>query len=245
MRLAAHQPIFLPWLGFFDKVRRADVFVLVDHVQFERQDFQNRNRILTRQGVQWLVCPVRRASSREPIEAKEIEQRRDNGLAWGEKAALTLRHAYARAPYFERYMPFLEEALVTPWTHLADMNEHLIRFFLQVLGITTPVVRSTSLEGLSGARTEMILSLCRATGARTYLSGSGGSREYLDVGLLERAGVRVEWQAFAQRAYPQLHGLGAFVPSLSVVDLLFNCGPASGLVLRGVSARTGQGASTA
>src|SRR5271170_3619491 len=101
MIVSAHQSHFLPWLGYFDKIRRADLFVVVDHVQFERGDFQNRNRILTRSGVQWLTLPVRQRSRSERILEKEIDDRLVGGVSWGEKIARTLHHAYGRAPYFD------------------------------------------------------------------------------------------------------------------------------------------------
>jgi hypothetical protein len=234
MIVSAHQPLFLPWLGFFDKVRRADVFVLVDHVQFEKQDFQNRNRIQTRAGVRWLVVPVRHQSRDERICDKEIDDKPDGRTTWGERLASTLRHAYARTPFAKRYLPFLEDALTRPWRLLVDLDIHLIRYFLHELEIETPVVRSTTLEGVGGSRTEMILSVCQAVGADVYLSGNGGSREYLDVELLERNHIEVEWQAFRHPVYVQAGGgRDTFVPHLSVVDLLFNCGPASAAMLRG------------
>ncbi|MBI3725901.1 WbqC family protein [bacterium] len=236
MILSAHQSLFLPWLGFFDKIRRADVFVLVDHVQFERQDFQNRNRIKTRDGVQWLVVPVRRGSQRERIFEKEIDNKRDGRTTWGERIAGTIRHAYRRAPFFDRYMPFLEHALTRPWERLLPLNEHLLAFFLRELEIATPILASSSLPGIDGARTRMILSLCRVLDASVYFSGSGGSRDYLDVALLESEGIAVRWQVFDHPRHAQVGGDETFIPSLSVIDLLFNCGPASAAILRGEAA---------
>lgn len=241
MILAAHQPLFLPWLGFFDKVRQASRFVLVDHVQFERGDFQNRNRVLTRSGVRWLSVPVRRGARSERIDEKEIDDKLDRGTTWGEKLSRTLRHAYAKAPHFDVYMPFLEDALTRRWTRLVDLNLHLLLYFFERLEITTPVVRSSTLPNVGGSRSTMILGLCRATGATVYLSGSGGARDYLDTRLFEREGIEVRWQAFAHPRYPQ--PADDFVPSLSVVDLLFNCGPASAAILRG-EAGVLEGAST-
>jgi hypothetical protein len=230
---AAHQPNFLPWLGFFDKIRRAERFVLVDHVQFARGDFQNRNKILTRDGPRWLTVPVRQRSRDERIFEKEIDPKTDRGMTWGQRVVETLRHAYARAPHFERTMPFFEDAFTRPWERLLDLNVHLIRHFLTRFEIATPIVLSTSLGEVEGQKSEMVLSLCKKVGATVYLSGSGGSREYLDTGLFERSGIEVRWQDFGHPRYPQL-GVDDFNSHLSAIDLLMWCGPASAEILRSV-----------
>ena len=231
MIVSAHQSHFLPWLGYFDKIRRADLFVVVDHVQFERGDFQNRNRIMTRTGVQWLTLPLRQHSRSELILEKEIDDRLVGNVSWGEKITRTLHHAYGRAPFFDRYMPFLGETFAHPWTRMVDLNMHLLSFFLDQLEIATPVVKSSALRGVEGARSKMVLTMCKAAGASVYLSGSGGSREYLDVDMFEREGGEVRWQTFAHPRYPQF-GQDDFAPRLAVLDLLFNAGPESAAILR-------------
>lgn len=232
MILAAHQPHFMPWLGYFDKIRTADMFVVVDHVQFERQNFQNRTLIMSRSGPYWLTVPLRQKSRGELIFEKEIANERQGRISWGGRLFETLRHAYAKAPYFDCYAPFIQGALTQPWTRLADLNDTLLRFFLEELEITTPIVKSSTLQGVEGARSEMIRTLCKVLGATTYLSGAGGSRAYLDVALLAREEIDVCWQEFKHPHYPQFSG-AEFVQRLSVVDILFNCGPTSAAILRG------------
>ena len=232
MIASAHQPHFLPWLGYFDKILRSEVFVVLDHVQFERQNFQNRTRIKARSGARWITVPVRQRSRDERIVDKEIDPAPDGDMPWGEKMFRTLENAYSRTKHFRDHRAFFREALLRPWTRLVDLDDALLRHLLAALDIRTPIVTSSSLGRIEGARSEMIVDLCRAVGADTYLSGSGGARDYLDLDLFERAGVRVEWQAFAHPRYPQLAPPAGFVPRMSAVDLLFNCGPESASILR-------------
>lgn len=234
--LAAHQPHFLPWLGYLDKVSRADLFVIVDHVQFERQNFQNRTRVPTRDGVRWATVPVLQRSRDELIRDKLIDNKRDGRTTWGERVFQTLRHAYLGAPYFAAYEDLFQELLTRPWERLVELNDALFRYLLEEFAIKTPIVRSSDLSGVSGARSDMIIAMCKATSATVYLSGSGASRRYLDCTMLEQGGVKVIWQEFEHPLYPQVHAPGSFVPGLSAVDLLFHRGPDSAAVLRGESA---------
>jgi hypothetical protein len=223
MILAAHQPNFMPWLGYFDKMRKADVFVSVDHVQMERQSFQNRTRIKTGEGVRWITVPVVQQSREERIVDKLIDNSRDGRFRWGRKMALTLKYAYQSAPHYAEYQPVLTEILERRWERLADLNHQLIDFCRAVLTIQTPLVRSSEMK-LSGTKSEMILSMCRELGANAYLSGVGASKEYLDVAAFQRAGIEVLWQDFKHPQYEQRQSSTAFVEKLSVFDLLSNCG---------------------
>ncbi len=225
MLIAAHQPHFLPWLGYFDRIRKAERFVILDHVQFERQNYQNRARILMSGRVEWLTVPVVQKSRDERIIEKEIHNDADGRLAWGRKAAMTLEHAYGRAPFFKRYMPELREMLESRWTRLVDLNLTLTGWCLSHLDIGTPLVRSSELN-IEGRKSEMVLNLCKTIGADAYMGGLGGSRTYLDVQSFEIHGIRIQWQDFRHPVYPQAGTQGGGpVPGLSVVDALFNCGP--------------------
>lgn len=231
MILAAHQPNFLPWLGFFDKMRKADAFVLVDHVQFERQNFQNRTRIKTGAGPRWITVPVLQRSRDERILDKAVDNSRDGRLRWGRKMFLTLKYAYQAAPHFADYEQTLAEILDARWERLIDLNERLIELCREELGIDTPILRSSSME-VSGSKSDMVLGLCKAAGADAYLAGAGASRGYLDEQAFKRAGVRIIWQDFRHPTYVQHPESGSFAERLSVVDLLVNCGPRSRMLLQ-------------
>jgi len=135
MRLAAHQPQYLPWLGYFDKLDRADIFVLLDTVQFKKNEWQNRNRIRTAEGWQWLTVPVRH---RFPTVIREV--RIDESGAWRRKHREALRLLYARAPFRQAVLPPLETLLEEPFTDLAALNERTVRLLSGLLGVRTPIV---------------------------------------------------------------------------------------------------------
>jgi hypothetical protein len=223
MIVAAHQPNLIPWLGYFDKMQRADVFISVDHVQVERQSFQTRTRILTGEGARWITVPVVQESRDERIMDKKIDNSRVGRFRWGRKMALTLKYAYQSTPHYRMYEPALAQILDMRWEMLADLNLALIEFCRDALGIRTPVVKSSELK-ISGAKSEMVLNMCKELGADAYLSGAGASRDYLDVAAFERAGIQVLWQEFQHPEYAQGAPGEPFVDKLSALDFMFRCG---------------------
>ncbi len=223
------QPGYLPWLGFFDQLRRADVFVYYDDVQFDTHGWRNRNRIKTQDGAQWLTVPVRHGGLGQP---RVMEVEIDARAPWARKHVATLKQAYARAPHVARYLPELEEVLERRWERLVDLDLAVVDIVRGWLGLERRIELASRL-GIDGQQSERLLRICRHFDARTYYSGAA-ARSYLDVGLFERHGVHVAWQDFAHPVYPQLHG--TFVPYLSIVDLVFNCGSESRAVLEGRSA---------
>jgi hypothetical protein len=228
MIVTIHQPHFLPWLGYLHRMAQADLFVLLDHVQFERANrasYQNRTRFRMDGEARWLTVPVVQRSHKESIHEKEIDNRGEGARWRGPSLYATLRHAYREAPYRDLYAPALKEIFEAPWARLIDLNLALLDVLRDALGIRTPLVRSSQL-GVSGAKSELIIDICRAVGADTFLGGLGGTRSYLDRDAFERAGIRVLWQQFQHPTYSQC-GPGPFMPGLSSVDLLFNCGPQS------------------
>lgn len=235
MIVAAHQPNFIPWLGYFDKMNKADLFITVDHVQMERQSFQNRARIKTGEGERCITVPVIQESRGERIMDKRIDNSRDGRFRWSRKMFLTLKYAYQSAPYYRAYEPVLREIFEAHWERLGDLNGHLIELCRGLLDIRTPMRASSSMK-IKGAKTEMILNMCREAGADTYLSGRGASMGYMDLAAFERAGIRVLWQDFSHPRYKQYPACGSFIPNLAALDLIFNCGPRSPEIFRGAPA---------
>jgi hypothetical protein len=232
MIVAVHQPHYLPWLGYLDRMLGADVFIVFDHVQFERRNYQNRTQVRLDDQPHWLTVPVVQRSQQERIIDKMIDNPDGDGARWwGPNHFSTLRHAYRRARFFDMYGPDLREILERRWTRLVDLNQALLDWLRDALDIRTPLVRSSELN-VSGQKSQLLIDLCRAVGGDTYLAGTGGSRRYLDLAAFEKAGVEVRWQAFDHPRYPQL-GEAPFIPGLSAVDLLFNCGPHSRAIVRG------------
>jgi hypothetical protein len=231
MIVAIHQPHFLPWLGYLQRMAQADLFVLLDHVQFERRNYQNRTMIRMNDQARWLSVPVVQRSQKERIVDKEIDNRPDGAKGWAADHFSTLRHAYREAGFFGAYAAQFRALFETPWQRLVEMNQAALELLREAFGIRTPLARSSELA-VEGARGELLLNICRAVGADTLLAGMGGSRGYLDVAAFARAGVRVTLHEFRHPEYPQC-GAAPFIRGLSSIDLLFNCGPQSRDILLG------------
>jgi hypothetical protein len=214
------QPSYIPWLGYFAQVHRADVFVVYDDVQFDKHGWRNRNRVKTAQGTQWLTVPVLTHGQHQPTNATiEI----DNKVPWRKKHLSTLRQSYARAPFFKSYAAHFEDVYQREWARLIDLNLALFGLVLQILGLERPILRASELD-VSGDPVERLIGICRRIGANWFYEGAAG-RDYIDDSRFVEAGITIEYQDYRHPVYPQQHG--EFVPYLSVVDLLFNCGPKS------------------
>lgn len=224
MILAAHQPAYLPWLGYLEKISRADVFVFMDTVQFEKNSFINRNRIKTPQGAQWLTVPVRtKGHLTATLRTTEI----DEAQRWRDKHLGSIAMNYRRAPHFERCFPKLQALLMSAQQLLSELCWQQIAFWLAELGISTRMVRASELP-VDGTKTDLVLSYCRHFGARHYISGALG-RNYLVESEFSAAGITVEFQDYQHPVYPQLWG--DFLPCMSVVDAWMNCGPKTAALL--------------
>jgi len=219
MRLAAHQPQYLPWLGFFDKLDRVDRFVLLDVVQYKKNEWQNRNRIRTVEGWQWLTVPVH---YRFPMAIREVTL--DERGSWRRKHREALRIHYARSPHRAAVLPALEALLDEPFESLAALNARTVRLVAGVLGARTPISLASEVPGLPDGADERLIALCRHFGCAEYLAGAGGA-DYMEMETYRKAGIRVAFQEFRHPAYPQAYP--RFEPNLSAVDLLLNCGPGS------------------
>lgn len=223
MRVAIHQPQYLPWLGYLDKLDSADVFIALDTVQFKKHEWQNRNRIRTKEGWQWLTVPI---IDRFPERIDQVAISAHAG--WSRKHRQALRLHYGRAPHWEPLGPALLALLERPWTRLCDLNVAVLDLLCDRCGLSTRRLLASGLTARDDP-TDRLIDLCRAVGGTEYLAGESGPR-YMDLGRFAQAGMTVSVQDYRHPAYPQQHT--PFVSHLSVVDLLFNCGPESLAVLR-------------
>lgn len=216
--VAGHQPNLYPYGGFFAKAASVDKFVLVDNTQYVKKQYHNRNRIKLADGsICWLSIPVRNAGHhKQPINTVEI----DNTQNWNKKHKRTLFLNYKKSLFFDLYYPEFEDILSREWNLLADYNVAVIRLCLKLLDIHTPLFIASG-AGIAGRSTDLILDMCRKTGADAYLHGKH-SRDYVDFSLLEDAGIKNYVQDFTAVEYPQQSG--GFTPNLSVLDIFFNCG---------------------
>lgn len=219
-----HQPECLPWLGFVDKARQADVFVLLDCVQYRKDYFQNRNRIRTATGWTWLTVPVASHPAQTLIRDVEIA---DDGGRWRRKHLARWKDSYRLAPHAGEVLPFLEQLYGRPFRWLVDFNHAVIVWLFEQFQVKAEVRLASELPH-RGAASELNLSLCQATGADVYLSGVSG-REYLDEAPFREAGIRVRYQEFQHPTYTQQ--FEPFVPAMSALDLVLNHGPASSDIL--------------
>lgn len=218
---AIHQPNYLPWLGYFHKIKAADVFVFLDSVDYQSGNafsVTNRTRIKSANGVVRLTVPVSAETASGRIQDVHI----DSSSPWARKQLRSIALSYQRAPYFSPFFEVLKVVLSEPPLSMAELNSRLIVEVSQYLHLSTPIVRASALGIQAVDRNERLIGVCQKVGATTYLSGQGG-RKYNDEALFIRHGVRLTYTSFIHPEYPQLHG--DFVAGLSVIDAIFNCGP--------------------
>jgi hypothetical protein len=214
------QPTYLPWLGYFEQIARADVLVFLDTVQFERRSWQNRNRLRGSDGKPfWLTVPVQPHRRDTPINEIRVSS---NDNAWPAKHLSSIQHALRRAPYFAEIFPGLEAWLHSGYELLAEVNIRGILLLKELLGLSSEVCRSSQLQA-AGRRAELIVNICREVGVSHYYTAAG-SRGYIENEMwrFEDASIEVEFQSWNHPVYPQV-GPG-FVSHLSAVDALMNLG---------------------
>ncbi len=223
MLVGIHQLHYLPWLRYFEKIAKSDVFVVLDNIQFNKNGWQNRNRIKTSNGATVLTVPV----------YAKLAQRLDevvvnNQVAWQKKHWRTILQNYSKAPFFGEHSQFLEECYSREWSKLNDLNRDMLDYFIKALGIDTRVEYASDLD-VPGQATERLVNLIKAVGGDAYYSGAYALEVYLDAELLSRGGIALELQQWEAPQYAQLHG--HFEPDLAIIDLLLNCGPRSADIL--------------
>jgi hypothetical protein len=220
------QPTYLPWAGYFRIMKEADVYVFLDNVQFEQRSWQSRNRIKSAGNSVWLSVPTHHESLSRIIDV-EI----DNSKVWKRQHLNTIKTSYGKAPFFKQYYPWFKSVFESSWLDLAGLNIYLIKHLATLLGLSQIFVRASKL-GLEGKRTSLLLDICKMFGADRYVS-SIGAKNYMEQdgakAIFDKEGIKVEFLQVKQFEYPQL--FGDFIPELSVLDLLFNCGPNSAKIL--------------
>ena len=220
MILTAHQPVYLPWLGLFHKISLAETFVYFDQVQYLPKDWMNRNKIRTKDGSIWLTVPVLRKGYRD-LKTSEIEI--NNSTNWQKKHLRSISLNYKKSPYFENYIPFFEDVYSRKWEFLGDLNEYMLKWFLDELGIKVNFLNAKNFK-FEGEKSSLILNMCKKLDASTYIFGTLG-KDYANVHEFEKNNIKLIFQDYNHPKYSQLYS--EFVSHLSVIDLLFNHGPKS------------------
>ena len=193
--VAIHQPNYMPWAGFFHKWMHADTFVLLDTVQYHKNEWQNRNQIKTSQGSQWITVPV---SYRFPQRIEEV------GIVpnpWARKQIASIEQAYAKAEYLSLYWAGLRAVLLQKHTRLVDLNVAVIRYLGQALGCTSPLLLASELPIAQDEPTQRLISICQHLNADTYLSGQEG-RSYLQQDAFSHASLKLMFQHATPPLYP-------------------------------------------
>ena len=217
MILGMHQPNHLPYLGFFDKMKKSDIFVIHDDAQFNNRDFQHRNRIRVEKGGKYLTVPV----YEKKISINQIKIKNPVQIGkhkWSIAHFEIIRGWYKKAPYFSTYEEDLRKIYEKEYEKLIDLNMNLIYFLMKAFDIDTKIVYSSSF-GFKSTGTQKIVDKVKALGGDVYLSGPGG-RDYLDISLFKD--IILEFQDFKHPVYPQCYP--GFIPNMSAIDALFNVG---------------------
>lgn len=225
MRIGILQPGYLPWLGFFEQVYRSDVFVICDDVQYDKNSWRNRNRIKTANGIQWLTVPVHYKFEDHPLVCNI---KIDNKTNWGKKHLFSLKTNYSKSPFFLKYIDIFEEGYSRTWEYLIDISMYFILELSRCLGLNEKKIVKSSTLNITGDRIERLVKICKRFGADIFYEGAAG-RNYIDENFFAREGITIEYQDYNHPVYRQLYG--DFMPYMSVVDLLFNCGDESLAIL--------------
>ena len=221
MIVAAHQPHYFPWLGFFDKMAKVDRFVLMDEVQLTYRSRMFRNKFLAKSGNERYLTV---SFSREGFMSKSFNEVPLNPhVDWQLEHANFLKDTYAKTPGFKEVWPRVEPVFATPYHFVSEVAIDSLTIVRDLLDIPTEMVLQSTLSyDHSAVRSNLILALCQATGADIYLSGRG-AQSYMEIDTFGAAGIGVEFQSFESVVYPQISAQ-EFVSGLSSLDLLFNCG---------------------
>lgn len=216
MIVSIHQPNYIPWIGYFDKVSQSDVHVFLDDVEYSKNGYTNRNKILMNSNETYLTIPIPKKYYNSNISDIMISDPK-----WKNKHLKTLKQAYSKAGYVKQYMPELEDIIVRN-NNLSCLNTEIIVWLCNNLNISTEFVFSSDIENNKDfSKTELLVDLCTVLKASKYISGLG-ARNYLQTG---KFAIDVAWQDFTHPKYKQ--NSSVFVENMSVLDLLFNEGPAS------------------
>ena len=220
MNVVILQPSYIPWRGYFDQIRRADLFIFYDDVQYDKHGWRNRNQIKTAQGKQWLTIPVHSKGVTEGIPIKDV--RIDWSKPWAKNHLKALTISYSKAPCFKIYLPLLESFYSRRDEFLADFTiETTIQLTRELANTSTRFMRSSEISGIDGAKTDRLIQLLKQVGAMHYISGPS-ARDYIEQSKFDEAGITLEYMQYDYSEYPQLYP--PYDQYVSIFDLLFMVG---------------------
>ena len=230
MKVVIMQPSYLPWLGYFDLMNRCNLFVVYDDVKYTKNDWRNRNKIKTSQGEQWVTVPI----EAEGVK-KNINMVQTDGGSWANDHIKAFQMNYAKAPFFDELFPIFKDRLekemdmdLSKRSRLIDISLDLIYWIKAYLGIKCDITYSSAIGFNNYHKTERLVLICETLGATEYISPNG-SKPYLVPEAFEEAGIKLTWQDYSHPTYDQQWG--EFKPNMSIIDLLFNKGKESAIII--------------
>ncbi|MDK1029426.1 MAG: WbqC family protein [Anaerolineae bacterium] len=220
MNVVILQPSYIPWRGYFDQIRQANLFIFYDDIQYDKHGWRNRNQIKTAQGKQWITIPVHSKGVTNGIPIKDV--RIDWSKPWAKKHLNTLTYAYAKTPFIRSFRPWLEAVYNRRDEFLADFIIDTTVELAGKLGITgTKFIRSSEIKNIEGQKTDRLIQILQHVGAQKYISGPS-ARDYIQQEKFDDAGITLEFMEYDYPEYPQLHP--PYDPFVTILDLLFMVG---------------------
>jgi hypothetical protein len=225
MIVTAHQPSYLPWAGYFNKISQSQVYVFLDHVLPSKGDWVNRVKIKTNYGAKYLTVPIIKKNF---LKSRISELLIDNEKDWKSKHLNLIYSNYNKSKYFINYFNKLEKIYSHKWKYIADLNFRLLSFFLEELSIKVEILKSSEMN-LIKKKSDLIVEICKKTSATKFIFGEMGIN-YADEESFRENNIKIYFQKFLPIQYNQLYG--SFLPNLSIIDLLFNCGDDSRKIVK-------------
>jgi len=223
LKVAIHQPNYLPYSGFFHKLSLVDTLVLMDNTQYDKK-FTNRNKIIVPNGWIWISVPIKKEHKFSLNRMVEI----NNDIDWKENHLEKLQKSYANSNFFHLYENYFQKLYKKNWDFLFELNYEILKKIIELLGLNIKIIKESELE-VQGKSTQRLVNICNSINADTYVSGIGG-KDYIDTTLFEKNKINLEYQKFSHPDYPQ-HFSNSFIPNLSIIDALANLGPKTMKVL--------------
>ncbi|WP_394293355.1 WbqC family protein [Aeromonas rivipollensis] len=215
MIISIHQPAYLPWLGYIERIKKSDLFIFLDTVQFEKNSFTNRNLIKGANGPYWLTIPVKKKGH---LNKSLLDTEIVRDVDWRKSHLMSIKSSYSKSVEFHDKYAKISKLYNNDEILLADLCFNHLLFWLDELQIKTKIVRSSSLS-ISSRKSDLILDICQEVGATTYLSGPMG-KNYLEENDFISNGIKLDYHYFEPTPYPQL--FGSFIPFMGIIDYWFN-----------------------
>ncbi len=218
MRAAIMQPTYLPWIGYFGMIDLSDTFVFYNDVKFEKQSWQQRNKIKSPDGKwMWLSVPVVHNHSQD---IKDVQI--NNNIGWRDNHWKSITFSYGKYPFFKDFQDDINKIYQHEWNYLGDLNSYIIKVLAKLVGICIPdFLESVELTNVTGQKTDRVCQILERIKADELIVGPG-TKEYLEFSKLKEKGIKVYWYEFQHPVYPQYRG--EFISYLSTLDLIFNTG---------------------